>query len=80
MASKFLWFSSHQTFYNSSILGTISAEKKWLSTVRFAEALQCLPKRVRRELLEGPSQEIQQTFAAKFEKGLRMKLATPLVR
>lgn len=56
-----------------------SAEKKW-PTVCFAEALQCLPKRVRRELLEGPSQEIQQTFAAKLEKGLRMKLATPLVR
>lgn len=53
-----------------------------LHTRRFtlAEALQCLPKRVRRELLEGPSQEIQQTFAAKLEKGLRMKLATPLVR
>lgn len=49
-------------------------------TVRFAEALQSLPKRVRRELLEGPSQEIQQTFAAKLEKGLPMKLATPLVR
>eukprot|EP00434_Breviolum_minutum_P001090 symbB.v1.2.000953.t1/scaffold45.1/size390604/16 len=56
----------------------------WLPRMLFgsqrAKALQCLPKRVRRELLEGPSQEIQQTFAAKLEKRLRMKLATPLVR